>query len=206
MLNPELTKRFSDCAWFQPRDISVIGLGGVGRGVAETLFLAGHNVTVWDEDVVEPVNGIPQGYQAKYVGFKKADAFKVQMAEFVGDTSNLITFNKNWNKNCNLNSIVIAAADNWQTLSDLYERWREFGDLFISPGMLADMYNIRVYMKDDGLDWVGGDENEESVPCTTKSSMYMAKACHGIVVSIVNKFIINPQLIDHVYRFDGLLD
>ena len=50
MLNPELTKRFSDCAWFQPRDISVIGLGGVGRGVAETLFLAGHNVTVWDEE------------------------------------------------------------------------------------------------------------------------------------------------------------
>ena len=53
MLNPDITKRFSDCAWFKPMDITVVGLGGVGRGVAETLFLAGHKLTVWDGDTVE---------------------------------------------------------------------------------------------------------------------------------------------------------
>lgn len=205
MLNPNITKRFSDCAWFKPMDITVVGLGGVGRGVAETLFIQGHRLTVWDHDVVE-VQNTPQGYQSKYIGWKKADAFKFQMAEFVGDTSELTCYSKKWEPINGLNKIVIAAADDWATLECLYAKWRHYeGDLFISPGMLADMYSIQVYMKDDGRDWVGGSDTE-SVPCTTKSSMYMAKSIHGRVTSIVNKFIIDPSLIDANYRFNGLLD
>lgn len=205
MLNPDFTKRFSDCAWFKPMDITVVGLGGVGRGVAETLFIQGHRLTVWDGDMVEAVN-IVQGYQSKFIGWKKADAFKFQMAEFVGDTSELTCVGKKWEPINDLKKIVIAAADDWNTLECLYAKWRHYeGDLFISPGMLADMFSIQVYMKDDGRDWLGGSDTE-SVPCTTKSSMYMAKSIHGRVVSIVNKFIIDPTLVDANYRFNGLLD
>ena len=207
MLNPDITKRFSDCAWFKPMDITVVGLGGVGRGVAETLFIQGHRLTVWDHDVVEAVNVGVQGYQSKFIGWKKTDAFRFQMAEFVGDTSTFKgLYYVKWTENCKLDKIVIAAADDWKTLEDMYNRWRiNDGDLFISPGMLADMFSIQVYMKNDGRDWLGGSDTE-SVPCTTKSSMYMAKSIHGRVVSIVNKFIIDPTLVDANYRFNGLLD
>lgn len=205
MLNSEITKRFSDCAWFKSMGITVVGLGGVGRGVAETLFIQGHKLTVWDHDVVEAVNTF-QGYQSKFIGWKKVDAFKFQMAEFVGDTSELSCYGKKWEATNGLHDIVIAAADDWATLEAMYSKWRQQGgDLFISPGMLADMYSIQVYMKDDGRDWLGGSDTE-SVPCTTKSSMYMAKSIHGRVVSIVNKFIIDPSLVDENYRFNGLLD
>lgn len=53
MLKPEITSRFADCAWFKPLDITVVGLGGVGRGVAETLAIQGHSLTVYDDDSVE---------------------------------------------------------------------------------------------------------------------------------------------------------
>ncbi len=206
MLNPDFTKRFSECAWFKQLDISVVGLGGVGRGVAETLFIQGHKLLVYDGDNVEAVNVGVQGYQKKYISWNKADAFRYQMAEFVGDTSKLFIRDYNYNYGNTLYPIVVAAADNWDVLTDLYTQWREEGgELFISPGMLADMYSIKVYMKDDGLEWKPGSDTE-SVPCTTKSSMYMAKAIHGRVVSIVNKFIIDPNLVDHEYRFNGILD
>lgn len=205
MLNPDITKRFSDCAWFKPQDITVVGLGGVGRGVAETLALAGHRLRLYDHDKVEAVNA-PQGYQSKFIGWNKVDAFKFQMAEFIGDTSSLNCKTHRWTEGNTLDKIVIAAADDWNTLEDMYNRWRiNDGDLFISPGMLADMFSIQVYMKNDGRDWLGGSDTE-SVPCTTKSSMYMAKSIHGRVVSIVNKFIIDPTLVDANYRFNGLLD
>lgn len=205
MLNPDITKRFSDCAWFKPQDITVVGLGGVGRGVAETLFIQGHKLAVWDHDVVEAVNCY-QGYQSKFIGWKKVDAFRFQMSEFVGDTSEINCYTTKWKDTNSLQKIVIAAADDWKTLGDMYNHWRiNDGDLFISPGMLADMYSIQVYLKDDGRDWVGGSDTE-SVPCTTKSSMYMAKSIHGRVVSIVNKFIIDPTLVDANYRHNGLLD
>lgn len=206
MWNSDVTKRFSECAWFKPRKITVVGLGGVGRGVAETLFIQGHELTVYDPDNVEAVNVGVQGYQSKYIDWNKTDAFRVQMADFVGNVSRLNCCDYSWVKGHYLDSIVIAAADNWQVLEDMYNQWRkDGGELFISPGMLADMYSIRVYMKEDGLEWVGGSDTE-SVPCTTKSSMYMAKSIHGRVVSIVNKFIIQPDLVDHEYRFNGILD
>lgn len=205
MLNPELTQRFKDCPWFKPLDIDVIGLGGVGRGVAETLFLQGHNIQVYDPDVVEIANCVPQGYTRDLIGYSKVDAFRYQMNKFSEDVSNIVHRSQKW-EGQSLRPIVIAAADDWRTLHTLYNEWRYYGgQLFISPGMQADMFAIRVYMKDDGLDWVGGSDTE-TIPCTTKSSMYMAKMIHGRVTSIVNKFIINPELIDHEYRFDGILD
>lgn len=206
MLKPEYTARFSECVWFKPLEITVVGLGGVGRGVAETLFLQGHSLIVYDGDKVEPVNCIPQGYPKKYVSWNKSDAFYHQMSDFVGDVSKIRHYNQDWSTSNYLSNVVIAAADNWTVLRNLYEQWREIeGDLFISPGMLADMHSIQVFMKDDGKEWASGSDTE-SVPCTTKSSMYMAKLTHGRVVSIVNKFIIDPSLVDHEYRFNGILD
>ena len=206
MWNSDITKRYRDCAWFKPLDISVVGLGGVGRGTAQTLFLAGHRLHVWDGDTVEEVNVAVQGYQSKYIGWSKPDAFRYQMAEFTGDTSTITVTCHNWESRNSLKSVVIAAADDWVTLENLYYDWRDNrGELFISPGMLADMYSIKVYMKDDGLDWKSGSDTE-SVPCTTKSSMYMANLIHGRIASIVNKFIIQPDLIDHEYYFNGILD
>lgn len=204
-MNLALVSRFSGCPWYDSKDISVIGLGGVGRGVAETLFLQGHSVTVWDHDTVEAHNMV-QGYQQKYVSWKKVDAFKYQMTEYVGDISKLTVYGQKWEYH-NLKPIVVACPDNWKTRNDLYEKWRgEDGELFISAGMLADMYHIQVFQKDDGREWVVREDGEETIPCTQRQSLYMAKLIHGRIASIVNKFIINPELIDHEYHYNGLLD
>jgi len=114
-MNPELTSRFSGCPWYESKDISVIGLGGVGRGVAETLFLQGHNITVWDKDSTEIHNCVCQGYQQEYIGWKKVDAFRSQMTKFVGDVSNLKAIADFWNLGNSLQPIVVACPDNCNT-------------------------------------------------------------------------------------------
>lgn len=204
-MNTEITSRFADCVWFKPMKITIVGLGGVGRGVAETLAIQGHQLIVYDEDTIEAANAV-QGYQRKYIGWNKAEAFRMQMSELIGDVSSLTTYDLNWSVGDYIDNIVIAAADNWEVLTDLYEQWREQeGTLFISPGMLADMSHINVYLKDDGREWIPGTDTEK-VNCTTKASMYMAKYVHGRVVSIVNQFTIDPNLIENEYRFNGILD
>jgi hypothetical protein len=203
-----LTKRFEGAPWFQSKDISVVGLGGAGRGIAETLFLQGHCLDVWDYDKTEAHNCIVQGYQSKYINKEKSMAFRMQMTEFVGDTSDRLNCLGKWNEDDYLHPIAIACPDNYETRNLMFRRWQVKSDreMFISVGLLADMYHIKVFFPGDEDKWVErNDSEEESTNCTYQQSMYCAKALHSKVTEIVNKYVMGlKDLIEHEYRYNGI--
>lgn len=201
------TKRFEGAPWFKSEYITVVGLGGAGRGIAETLFLQGHNLDVWDYDLVEAHNCIPQGYQSKHIGKEKTMCFRMQMAEFVGDVSNISCYGK-WQDDNYLHTITIACPDNYETRNKMFETWskKPNAKMFISVGLLADMYHIKVFFPEDEDKWVNkNDSEEEPTNCTYQQSMYCAKALHSKVTEIVNKYVMGLQhLIEHEHRYNGI--
>lgn len=203
----ELTKRFEGAPWFQSKHISVVGLGGAGRGIAETLFLQGHCLDVWDFDKVEAHNAV-QGYQSKYLNKEKSMAFRMQMTEFVGDTSDRLHCLGKWGEYDYLHPIAIACPDNYETRNQMFQEWSNKAnrEMFISVGLLADMYHIKVFFKGDEDKWVErNDSEEESTNCTYQQSMYCAKALHSKVTEIVNKYVMGlKDLIEHEYRYNGI--
>lgn len=203
-----LTKRFEGAPWFIPNRMTVVGLGGAGRGIAETLFLQGHSLDVWDYDITEAHNCVPQGYQSKYVTKNKAMAFRIQMSEFVGDVSDRLSCLGRWEYGDYLQPITIACPDNYNTRNRMFEAWSSLSsrEMFISVGLLADIYHIKVFFKGDEDKWIVRDDSEEeSTNCTYQQSMYCAKALHSKVTEIVNKYVMGLQdLIEHEYRYNGI--
>ena len=150
-----------------------------------------------------------QGYQLKHKGKNKADVFRIQMAEYVGDIQNLNVYNRNWFQSDWLKPITIACPDSWRVRNEMFEKWKTInGELFISVGLLADIYTIKVFYPEDVDKWVNRDDaEEESVACTYRQSMYCAKGLASKVTSIINKHVMGlKDLIQHEYTYNGIIE
>ena len=73
-------KRYKSAIWADHQlPITIVGLGGVGKGVAVNLALNKHNLLVYDGDTVEEHNCIPQGYYPTQIGMMKTEALKQEL-------------------------------------------------------------------------------------------------------------------------------
>jgi len=211
-----MTGRFSSASWANKSlQIAVIGLGGTGRGIAEMLCLYGHNVTVWDGDIVEEHNCLPQGYFKRFIGQKKVTAFKHQLIlqypgfdikcngleNMFSETSNLIGYN-----------IVIACVDNFATRR-LITGALNGQSAYIDTRMLAENFEIYYFKKGfeniDTLAWymetIEGNDAETIVPCTYRQTIHVSKILHGIVIGMVNQHILGID-IPKKTTYDALLN
>ena len=119
-------KRYKSAIWADYKlPITIIGLGGVGKGVAVNLALNGHRLNIYDGDTVEQHNCIPQGYHPTQIGMKKTDAIKQEL-DFYPDI-NVDYCDYYWlngNHTCNN---VIACPDKMLVRVELFNQWREEG-------------------------------------------------------------------------------
>jgi len=56
------------------RHIEIVGAGGIGSPLAETLATMGFDITIWDEDIVEAHNISNQNYYPDQIGERKVKA------------------------------------------------------------------------------------------------------------------------------------
>jgi len=201
------TLRFSTAPWYGTfKDITIIGLGGVGNGLARILALNGHRLSIYDYDDVEEHNCIPQGYPRKYIGVSKYAACKSIIASFVENFS--VDCHGKWDDSEYLRPIVIACPDNFDTRISAFQKWKRDSDreLFISVGLTGDDYKIIVIKRgdEDLFDMPSDSVSDEPVVCTNRQSLYMAQAVQAKVAEIINKFIIDPDLVENTYVHNGI--
>ena len=201
-------KRYKSAIWADYKlPITIVGLGGVGKGVAVNLALNGHDLEVYDGDTVEMHNCIPQGYYPTQIGMMKTEALKQELDFYPNEVHyNDFYWTDHW-----LRNNVIACPDKMDVRVDMFDQWfnniHNNANFFMDIRMLAEYFEIYFIPSDKrhelqkeyrakGL----SDEEPAPVNCTFTQTRYVANMCHGKVVELINKHIVNVKTNIQVYE------
>ena len=200
-------KRYKSAIWADYKlPITIVGLGGVGKGVAVNLALNGHDLEVYDGDTVEMHNCIPQGYYPTQIGMKKTAALQQELDFYPTE----VYYNGFYWDRGYLRNNIIACPDKMDVrvkMFDLwYDKYHDNNNFFIDIRMLAEYFEIYFITSDNrhelekeyrakGL----SDEEPAPVNCTFTQTRYVANMCHGKVVELINKHIVNVKTNIQVY-------
>ena len=200
-------KRYKSAIWADYKlPITIVGLGGVGKGVAVNLALNGHDLEVYDGDTVEMHNCIPQGYYPTQIGMKKTAALQQELDFYPTE----VYYNGFYWDRGYLRNNIIACPDKMDVrvkMFDLwYDKYHNNNNFFIDIRMLAEYFEIYFITSDNrhelekeyrtkGL----SDEEPAPVNCTFTQTRYVANMCHGKVVELINKHIVNVKTNIQVY-------
>ena len=201
-------KRYKSAIWADYKlPITIVGLGGVGKGVAVNLALNGHDLEVYDGDTVEMHNCIPQGYYPTQIGMKKTEALKQELDFYPNEVHyNDFYWNDHW-----LRNNVIACPDKMDVRVDMFNQWfnniHNNANFFMDIRMLAEYFEIYFIPSDKRYELqkeyrAKGLSDEEPAPvnCTFTQTRYVANMCHGKVVELINKHIVNVKTNIQVYE------
>lgn len=209
-----LNKRYKSAIWADTSlDITIIGLGGVGKGVAINLALNGHKLSLFDGDIVEEHNCIPQGYYPTQISMPKVKAIEQELS-FYKEITNTIDYNyQYWYYNNSLTDNVIVCPDRMDVRVEAFDEWlnsyaiHKENSFFIDIRMLAEYLEIYFLSSKNGLvenineyrDKALSDTENQPVNCTFTQTRYVANICHGKVVELINKYIVNLKTGTDVY-------
>lgn len=200
-------KRYKSAIWADYKlPITIVGLGGVGKGVAVNLALNGHDLEVYDGDTVEMHNCIPQGYYPTQIGMKKTAALQQELDFYPNEVYyNSFYWDTHW-----LRDNVIACPDKMDVRVKMFDNWfdriHDRTNFFIDIRMLAEYFEIYFIPSDKRFELeteyrAKGLSDEEPAPvnCTFTQTRYVANMCHGKVVELINKHIVNIKTNIQVY-------
>ncbi len=192
----ELNLRFKDADWMtRTRDILQVGLGGIGRGTAAELFNVGHYLVIYEDDVVEQHNCIPQGFFLRHVGLSKFNAWADQMSLKYGyDLVPVEWYNQKYDESGLVYPIMIAAVDNMTTRRVMFENWKkqENRELFIDGRMLAEYFEVFAVTpknQDEYEAYLFADEDVMPMPCTYQQTAFVANIIHGTICQVVCNYV-----------------
>ena len=194
--------RFSGLSWakeVQEKEITIIGLGGIGSNVALPLArLNPKKIFLIDPDVVEEVNLAGQAFFNNHVGMKKVDAVAEVLYSWAGYKKiAAIPTTLLW-KDTNFGEITITGFDNMTSRETAFTTFMQSpaAKLLIDARMSVDTIQIFTLLKEDTefLDiyrnkWLFSDGRAQTVPCSMKQTSYTGSILGGLVVNIIINYI-----------------
>lgn len=175
--------------------VTIIGVGGIGSNAADLLTRMGvDNITVYDDDIVEPENLPSQAFGLGYIGQMKVEALADHVKKHTGKT--IIPVPERYTGQASLSGIVISGVD---TMAARYDIWshmkyninvplyidgRMGGVQFIvfplNPSMPDEIkyYESQLFPDDEALD----------IPCTERAIVYNTWGIASHIGNLVGKF------------------
>lgn len=202
-----LHSRFAGAGWYKhPISAVVGGAGGIGSWL--TLFLArqGHDIHVFDFDVVEDHNIGGQIYALSQVGLSKVKALK-DICEQLCD-HNISFYNEKYIEDSIAGNIMFSCFDNMDArkimFTNWYNTWKQAvaeGDtepwMFIDGRLNAETAEFFcVTSEETAQKWLESwfpDDKVEDAPCTYKATSHCAAILAGMMVGAVNNLVANVK-------------
>lgn len=212
--------RYKDAEFMQieKEPILMVGLGGIGNGTAQHLLNIQQPFIVYDPDIVEEHNCIPQGYNINHIGKTKSECVYLQ-----GINRNTGYFFKD---NCTANSqyyvqqsealpIMISAVDNMMTRQVMFNNWKEQEDrqLFIDGRLEAEFFQLflitpehedwyeKNYLSQELIDSLDKQQGQ----CTYQQTSFVSAIIHGqIIQGLINHQLGRPN--NYFIEYNGIVN
>lgn len=174
----------------------IIGCGGIGSMTTLALAKMGcHNLTVYDDDTIEPHNLPNQVYRIGDTGKKKVEAIAEIIETYTGAQ---ITARPERIASQKLRGIVISGVD---TMADRIRIWLD--SVKLNPavpfyvdarmgGEVGRIYAVRPVDPFQIRDYEAtlySDTEADPIPCTGRTIIYNTFALAGIITGLVKKFL-----------------
>lgn len=176
--------------------MAVIGCGGIGSLTALALAKMGcHNLTVYDDDTIEPHNLPNQVYRVKDTSKKKVDAISEILYDYTGAEIAARPHRVDGQK---LQGIVICGVD---TMTDRIRIWLD--SIKLNPavalyidarmgGEVSRIYSVRPvdpFQIQSYEATLYSDTEADPLPCTGRTIIYNTFTIAGIITSQVKRFL-----------------
>jgi len=173
-------------------DITIVGAGAIGSMTALTLSKMGlRDITVYDDDRVEPHNIPNQFYPTIAINKDKVSALHEVISDFAG--INIREKHERINHSTELNSdIVIASTDNMMSREISFRNAKKY---FIDARMGGEVMRIYTINKKNPKEvryykkTLYSDEEAEDLPCTERSIIYNISVIAGIIGNQVKRVV-----------------
>jgi hypothetical protein len=200
------TSRFSGAEWAdQLETIALVGCGGIGSWTALNLSRIGHELLIYDGDLVDEtnVNG-GQMFRLDDKGLYKSTAILNICREF-GCEAEMNTMDM-FEKDDELFPITITGLDNMAARKLVYEQWKEqygsdLDSLFIDGRLLVELAEVLTIqggnssqMAEYESSYIFPDSEVPEADCTNKQSTFAAMGIASMITATLCNFLTNRKL------------
>jgi len=174
-------------------NISIIGVGAIGRNVALMLTSIGtKNITLIDFDTVEESNIASQGYLEKDIGMPKVSAAERACKEINGGV-NITCINDKFKRSSGIGEVVFLCVDSITTRKFIWETIKDNIQFFVDGRMSAEVFRIltvdNVLSKSYYPTTLFTEAEAFGGSCTAKSTIYCASTAASQMVSSFTKWL-----------------
>lgn len=176
--------------------ITVVGAGAVGSFTVLTLAKMGFtDITVWDDDEIDPENMNCQFYRVGDIKKKKVVALQELVKDFTEVEIKIV--DGRFDRSKEIGTIVLSAVDSMEARKEIYEAISEcLTEVFyVDSRMAAEKIAIYAGSNHDAKFLESYEQSlytdDEAVQerCTAKSTMYTVNLIAGLVGKAVKDFI-----------------
>lgn len=191
----------------QTTDVTVIGVGAIGRQVALQLAAIGApRIQLIDFDTVEEENLAAQGFRESDLGMKKVQAVQLSCRE-INSEIDVQAKDGKFKNIWFMSGVVFCCVDSIDTRKIIFGQINDRADLWIDGRMSAEFMRILTVHDDKSAKFYetqlfpGNEAYQGS--CTAKSTIYCASGAASIMVSQFSKWLRGCQ-IDYNINFNLL--
>ena len=179
-------------------EISVVGVGAVGRNVALQLTAMGvPNLHLLDFDKVEESNVASQGYFEADIGKYKIEA-AAQTCQSINSLINLRLENDTYRKKSSLGKIVFCCVDKMSVRKLIFEGTNHRRKLLIDGRMLGEVFRVLSVWNEDSSQYYSttlfSDSEAIQGRCTARSTIYCANGLACFEVSCLTRWLRKEDL------------